>query len=118
MAKSASERDIVKYNLKWGPLADPLGIEMEMVKHGGRWKKKDGTMAGEGMPFHFKAMMKLLWPWIVWHPWAELQVDCYLKYRIIGQIGAASCVDGETPIYDPITGESPTIRYLCPLIEP
>lgn len=82
--------DIEKYNLKWAPGLDPLDIEMEMVRHGGRWKKKDGTMAGEGLPFHFKAMMKLLWPWIVWHPWAETQVDCYLKYRIIGQIGAAS----------------------------
>jgi hypothetical protein len=63
---------------------------MEMVKHGGRWKKKDGTMAGEGLEFHFKELMKRLWPWIKWHSWADLQLKCYLNYRIIGQIGCAS----------------------------
>lgn len=81
---------MVKYNLHWGIGTDPCQLEVEMVKHGGRWKKKDGTMAGEGLEFHFKELMKRIWPWIKWHPWAELQLKCYLEYRIIGQIGAAS----------------------------
>lgn len=47
-------------------------------------------MAGNGLEFHFKALMSLLWPDLKWHSWAELQLKCYLEYRIIGQIGAAS----------------------------
>ena len=78
------------YNLQWSTASEPLYIEMEMIRHGGRWKKSKGEYAGEGLEFHFKKLMKLLWPWIVWHPWAELQVKCYLEYRIIGQVGAAS----------------------------
>src|SRR5512144_641437 len=79
-----------KYNLKWVVGENPVWIEMEMVRRGGRWKKSNGQLAGEGYNFHFKELMKALWPWIVWHHWANLQVDCYLEYRIIGQIGAAS----------------------------
>lgn len=83
-------QDLEKYGLHWPPGVDLLMLEIEMVRHGGRWRKKDETMAGEGIEFHFIEMMKRLWPWIVWHEWAELQVKCYLNYRIIGQIGAAS----------------------------
>lgn len=104
---------IAQYNLRWPETAHPVHIEMGMIEKGGRWKKKDGTFAGEGLAFHYKALMKLLWPEIVWHDWAEMQLDSYLEYRIIAQMGPASCVAGDTPIYDPITGESPTIRYLC-----
>lgn len=80
----------IKYNLYWPIVTDPVFLEMEMVRHGGRWKKQDGELAGEGMEFHFKRGMSLLWPHIVWHPWAETQLKCYLNYRIIGQIGSAS----------------------------
>lgn len=83
-------QQVSKYNLKWAAEANPVLIEQEMIWRGGRWRKKDETMAGEGMEFHFKALMKLLWPWITWHSWTELQVKCYLNYRIIGQIGCAS----------------------------
>ncbi len=82
--------DFSKYGLKWPPGITPLDIELEMLRHGGRWKKKDGTLAGEGMEFHFKEAMNLLWPWIKWHAWAELQLKCWINYRIIGQIGCAS----------------------------
>ena len=81
---------IEKYGLNWAPGFDPVEIEIEMVRHGGRWKKRSGDFAGKGMEFHFKRLMSILWPWVVWHPWAELQMKCYLNYRIIGQLGAAS----------------------------
>lgn len=90
MAKPNRLPQMTKYNLKWATGVDPLMLEIEMIRHGGRWQKRDGTLAGEGMAFHFKEAMKLLWPWLVWHSWAELQLQCYLDYRIIGQIGAAS----------------------------
>jgi hypothetical protein len=80
------------YNLNW-PVATKdrtYDRELYMVQKGGRWKKRNGEFAGEGMEFHFKEMMKALWPWIVWHPWSELQLKCWLNYRIIGQLGPAS----------------------------
>ena len=83
-----------KYNLTWGIGSDPVFIELEMLRHGGRWRKKNGGLAGEGYEFHFKALIRLLWPFIKWkedgNPWPDLQVKCWLEYRIIGQIGAAS----------------------------
>jgi hypothetical protein len=90
MPASTKRAQIEKYNLKWPVDTNPVMLEMEMIFRGGRWRKHDETMAGEGMEFHFKALMKLLWPWIKWHSWAELQVECWINYRIIGQIGAAS----------------------------
>lgn len=47
-------------------------------------------MVGEGLFFHMKQFMSLLWPEIHWNKWSELQLDCWTKYRIIGQIGCAS----------------------------
>jgi hypothetical protein len=85
-----SSIQVEKYNLQWHHDSDPVYQEMEMLRRGGRWQKNSGGYAGEGMEFHFKELMKLLWPDIVWHHWAELQLKCYLNYRIIGQIGAAS----------------------------
>ena len=82
--------EVERYNLHWPAIMEEAKVEIEMIRHGGRWKKYNGEMAGEGMEFHFKRLMKLLWPWIAWHPWADLQVKCYLEYRIIGQIGCAS----------------------------
>ncbi len=85
-----SSREFEKYNLNWVNTIDPVTLEMKMIEHGGRWRKHDGTMAGEGLPYHYKQLITLLWPEVVWHSWAELQLKCYLEYRIIGQIGPAS----------------------------
>lgn len=81
---------IIKYKLKWSKFTDPLYRELEMIRNGGRWKKKDGEMAGEGIEFHYKEAMKLLWPWLCWHIWSDLQVKCWINYRIVGQLGPAS----------------------------
>ena len=91
MAREQKLQRISKYGMEWGIGTDPAWIEIEMLLHGGRYRnKKTGEMVGNGEEFHFKELVKLLWPWIKWHKWAELQIDCWCKYRIIGQIGAAS----------------------------
>lgn len=82
--------EIEKYGLKWSSAHDPLDIEMEMCRRGGRFLKKTGGYAGEGYAYHFRQMIQLLWPWIKMHKWADIQIECYCNYRIIGQIGAAS----------------------------
>jgi len=61
-----------------------------MVRNGGRWKMRNGEMAGNGTFFHFKQAMHILWPEIIFHDWADRQIRCYLDYRIIGQLGSAS----------------------------
>ena len=60
-------------------------IEMQMIRQGGTYKGH-----GNGLFFHFKAFISLLWPEHVWHRWNELELECYLEYRIIGEMGPAS----------------------------
>ena len=81
---------ILKYGVWWSVVTRPEFMEMEMIRHGGQWKQKSGKTAGEGLEFHYRRLMELLWPHILWHPWAELQLKCFLEYRIIGQMGPAS----------------------------
>lgn len=81
---------ISKYGLNWVWSTNPLEMEFDMCRHGGRWKMKNGDYAGEGMFFHFKRAMQILWPEIIYHDWADRQIRCYLDYRIVGQIGPAS----------------------------
>lgn len=78
------------YNLWWEPTANPINREMQMVQEGGRWKKSNGQIAGEGLESHFIKLQKLLWPWKVWHRWNTLETECYLNYRTIVEIGPAS----------------------------
>lgn len=62
-----------------------------MIRMGGRWIKKGGGVAGEGMKFHFKRLQELLWPTEkVWHKWNIMQMECYLDNSITVVMGAAS----------------------------
>lgn len=80
----------VVYDIRWGVLEHPVSIEMQMVRHGGRVKKPDGTIAGNGLLFHLKRLQQLLHPEKVWHRWNELLLEEFIKNRIIGVIGPAS----------------------------
>lgn len=79
-----------KYGLRWNPGVSPLKIEMDMIRHGGRFQKPNKQMVGEGLFFHMKQFQSLLWPEKVWHKWNELELESYLKYRTICEIGPAS----------------------------
>lgn len=85
-----------RYNLYWEETVDPLIIEFRMIQNGGRWKKQDGTMAGNGMFFHWKRAQEILWPEMKWHRWRELQTKCYLEYRYIGEMGCAAAGKSDT----------------------
>jgi len=63
----------------------PPAIEMQMVRNDGMIKGK-----GNGLFFHFKELISLLWPEHVWHRWNELELHAYLENRIIGEMGPAS----------------------------
>jgi len=81
---------IEKYGLFWPSTVSELSMEMDCYSHGGRWRKQNGGMAGNGLEYHFKRAISLAWPMIKWHRWADLQVALYIEYRIIGQMGPAS----------------------------
>lgn len=51
-----------KYGLQWSDAADDLTIEMACIKKGGRWDGKDGKRYGLGLPQHYEAMRRILWP--------------------------------------------------------
>lgn len=81
---------ILLYGVEWSPTVLPICREMECIKRGGKWKLKSGKEAGLGLEFHFKKFQEYLWPEKVWHEWSELDMRCYLKYRIIAIMGPAS----------------------------
>lgn len=87
--KNFSGRNL-KYNLWWNRVADPASIELSMIKHGGQWTQKNGELAGEGLQFHYKQFISIVWPWVVQHRWFDLILEKYLAHRTIVLIGPAS----------------------------
>lgn len=85
-----------KYNLWWQPTVDPLAMELDMIRHGGKWTTNKGETAGEGLFFHFRKFQELAWPGKVWQKgpfvnyWAEKCLEVYLNYKYIGGMGCAA----------------------------
>lgn len=90
MANIAASNRIVKYGLAWLATEHPAAIEMEMIQHGGRFATSSGKLVGNGLAFHYKALISIIWPEIVWHRWNNLVVDNYTKYRSVIILGPAS----------------------------
>jgi hypothetical protein len=84
------DRGIIKYGLVWPPCKDDLALEMDMITSGGRWKNKHGKMVGMGLLYHFTEAIRLLWPHIKMHRWAEMIIENYLTHRTLVVIGPAS----------------------------
>lgn len=84
---------IQKYDILWDAdqYADPFEIEKEMVRRGGQWKSKRGTVFGKGLFYHHKAAMSILWPEDDWHRWADLFLQNIVSHTCIGAVGPASC---------------------------
>lgn len=74
-----------KYGLLWEPLMLDAAIEMQMIRQGGKYRGQ-----GNGLFFHFKAFISLLWPDHTWHRWGELALKTYLENKIVGVMGPAS----------------------------
>lgn len=92
-----SSAKILKYNLWWSPDTDPASMELHMITHGGKWKKKsDGTDVGEGLEFHFRRFQEIVWPSYIWksgpfkNHFAEQCLHNYLNHRYIGVMGCAA----------------------------
>lgn len=84
-----------RYNLLWQPTVHPWHMELEMIRHGGKWTKQNGEEAGEGLFFHFRRFQELAWPDKLWQSgpfknhWAEKCLEVYLERTYIGVMGCA-----------------------------
>lgn len=79
-----------KYLLDWPEGTDDLQIEMSMIRKGGQWTGKNGTVFGNGLSFHYEQMRHLLWPHLDVHRWEELCRDEILKNKITVLMGPKS----------------------------
>ncbi len=78
------------YGVYWEALESEVSVEAAMIRRGGGWKLKGGEMAGNGLFYHMKRFISLLWPEHMWHKWSELSLKTYLENRIVGVLGPAS----------------------------
>lgn len=65
---------IEKYGLKWPANAEPLQIEMAMIKKGGRFKVGE-LEYGNGLVFHYEQMRQMIWPELDSHRWHNLIIS-------------------------------------------
>jgi len=80
----------------WSPQSHPGQIERDCIRYGGRWKKAGGEEAGEGLYYHYRKFHEILWPDKKWHKWNELQLECFVKYTYIGEMGCAAAGKSDT----------------------
>lgn len=74
-----------------------ISVELELVKCGGSYKNKTlNKMVGNGMEFHFKKALSLLWPDMVWHRWNELFVKEWLTHKHVGILGPTNASKSHT----------------------
>jgi hypothetical protein len=85
-----SAKHVLRYGMNWPSDWHPADIEMECIRRKGRWRKKNGKLAGEGIFFHHKRLQQILDPTKVWHRWNDLLLQKFIDHRIIGVLGPAS----------------------------
>lgn len=76
------------YGLEWSD-ASPVQVEMEFIRKGG-YMEVQGKRYGNGLPFHYEAMRKLLWPRLDDHRWHKLCRDEILSNKVTVLLGPGS----------------------------
>lgn len=83
-----------KYLLRWPAEQDDLQIEMWMIQNGGTYTKKDGTICGHGLSYHFEQMRCIIWPELdgdkQGQRWHKICRDTILNSPITVLMGPAS----------------------------
>lgn len=66
-----SDKTFERYKALWPAEYTPLQVEMACIRSGGTWKwgKRE---CGKGLPYHYGAMRKILWPNLDVHRWHDL----------------------------------------------
>jgi hypothetical protein len=98
-----------RYGLTWYAGNSDLDVEFEIISQTDEWRKQHGLTLFD----HYKAAQTLLWPDHDVHRWSDLGLRSMVENDVTVLMGCSDCVAGETRILNPITGEQPTIRYLC-----
>lgn len=76
------------YGLIFPGLMDQVEIELYCIRNGGQWiGKKHGHVVGMGNFYHYKRLMRLLWPNDAHHRWSDLMLEETLKNTITGIMG-------------------------------
>jgi hypothetical protein len=87
MPRGEPQKKLV-YGVLWPIASDPVHIERECIRNGGRWQLKNGDWAGEGNFFHYKRFQQLVWPEDAHHRWSDLTLQEILNNRITSIMGA------------------------------
>ena len=65
----------------------PVLRELQFIAKGGRWKKTDGTFAGNGNFYHYKAAIKEIWPEVAQHEWFDMFLEAWLDHDYVAVLG-------------------------------
>lgn len=77
-----------QYGVLWPEKTHPIQIEMECIKHGGRWASPKGAPCGAGLFHHYREMQSMLWPEDDHHRWSDLILQTILDQRLTVVVGA------------------------------
>jgi hypothetical protein len=80
---------VLAYGLDWPENTSPVAIEMRFIQAGGHLTLK-GQKFGKGLPHHYEAMRKLLWPRLDNHRWHQLCRDTVLENKVTVLMGPGS----------------------------
>lgn len=69
------------YNWDWDAAFTDLDIELSAIRFGGRWKNKQ-RRCGNGLLFHYKQAMSIIWPEDDHHRWSDLMLETILGETI------------------------------------
>src|SRR5687768_17142132 len=82
------------YGLKWPEGATQLNREMYMIQQGGTHTKKDGSICGHGLSYHFEQMRRIIWPELdgdrEGQRWHKLCRETLLSSPVCAFLGPAS----------------------------
>src|SRR4030095_12719830 len=71
-----------KYGLSWPDTVHPAAIELEMIRHGGRFQNRNKDWVGESLPFHYQQFARIVWPEKEWHKWNILLLEQFCSQRM------------------------------------
>jgi len=78
-----------KYGMLWPADVDPLWLEFECIRRGGKWTE-GGKECGAGMFHHLMEARRIVWPSRYRHRWTDLMYTEFIRNDVTILMGAAS----------------------------
>jgi hypothetical protein len=76
---------ILKYGLSWPDSAEPIQIELSLIRKGDAWLKQ----RGDSLVFHHREAQTLVWPKDDHHRWSDLILQTYCEEEISVILGCS-----------------------------